>query len=328
MTADAVGGVWTYARELAAALDADVQMATMGPPPSGVEPGVHVSTFALEWEDDPWEDVGRAGRWLLELEEELRPDVVHVNGYAHAALPWRAPVVVVAHSDVVSWWWAVHGEAPPARWERYRRSVEAGLGAADVVVAPTRAVMHDLERHYDLAGERVVIPNGRNASIPPAAKEPFVLASGRFWDAAKNIAALEAVRDDVPWPIVLVGDGTPGGRVGTHEHARLLARAGVFCSPALYEPFGLGILEAAQAGCALVLGDIPSLREIWAGAALFVPPRDREALAAALQGACSDAELRGDLAARAARRSARYRADTMATAYAALYERVLDTVPA
>ncbi len=31
--------------------------------------------------------------------------------------------------------------------------------------------------------------------------------------------------------------------------------------PARYEPFGLSVLEAALSGCALVLGDIPSLRE-------------------------------------------------------------------
>ena len=33
--------------------------------------------------------------------------------------------------------------------------------------------------------------------------------------------------------------------------------------PARYEPFGLSILEAALSGCALVLGDLPSLRELW-----------------------------------------------------------------
>ena len=37
------------------------------------------------------------------------------------------------------------------------------------------------------------------------------------------------------------------------------ARAGIYALPAVYEPFGLSVLEAALSGCALVLGDIPSL---------------------------------------------------------------------
>jgi glycosyltransferase involved in cell wall biosynthesis len=322
MTADTVGGVWTYARDLASALDADVHVATMGAPPPRPEPNVHVSEFRLEWQDDPWDDVDRAGRWLLELEEELRPDVVHVNGFAHAALPWRAPVIVVAHSDVVSWWWAVHGCDPPPEWDRYRWSVEAGLRAAEVVVAPTRAGLADLERQFRFRSERVVIPNGRAATVPLSRKEPFVLGSGRFWDEAKNLAALEAVRPRIPWPIVTVGDGTALGRVAPDEHAALLARAAVYCAPALYEPFGLGILEAAQAGCALVLGDIPSLREVWGDAAVFAPPREHDALAAALHLVATDAELREELAVRASRRAARYTLVTMAAAYAELYERL------
>ena len=34
-----------------------------------------------------------------------------------------------------------------------------------------------------------------------------------------------------------------------------MQRAEVFVSPAVYEPFGLTVLEAAAAGCALVLAD-------------------------------------------------------------------------
>jgi hypothetical protein len=38
------------------------------------------------------------------------------------------------------------------------------------------------------------------------------------------------------------------------------------------EPFGLAVLEAAQAGCPLVLSDLPGFRELWDGAALFRRP--------------------------------------------------------
>ena len=59
---------------------------------------------------------------------------------------WRAPVVVVAHSCVLSWWRAVHGEEAPAEWDGYRRRTAAGLRAADLVVAPTRAFLRTHRR--------------------------------------------------------------------------------------------------------------------------------------------------------------------------------------
>ena len=52
--------------------------------------------------------------------------------------------------------------------------------------------------------------------------------------------------------------------------ARRLARTADLRFAGAYEPFGLAVLEAAQAGCALLLSDIPTFRELWDGAALFV----------------------------------------------------------
>jgi glycosyltransferase involved in cell wall biosynthesis len=265
---------------------------------------------------------------LLELEEQLRPDVVHLNGYAHGRLPWRTPVVVVAHSDVVSWWWAVHGCAPPDRYDRYRNAVEAGLRAATIVVAPTAAVLRDLERNYRFHTSRIVVHNASGASFPQTGKEPLVAALGRFWDEAKNVAALEAVGTQLPWPLVLVGAGTAQGRVTPDAAAALLARAAVFAAPARYEPFGLAILEAARAGCALVLGDIPSLREVWGESAVFAPPDDEYALLAALRLVTGDDELRAELAGRAKRRAERYVPERMGRAYDDLYGRMPALVPA
>jgi glycogen synthase len=334
MTADTVGGVWTYALDLADALaphGVEVELATMGRPldhdqraalaRSSVA-ALHESAFALEWEQDPWDDVDRAGRWLLELEDHVRPDLVHLNGYAHACLPWQTPVVVVAHSCVFSWWEAVKGEAPPPEWTRYRESVEAGLRAARAVVAPTQAMLDALQRHYSFRTTSLVIHNGRSLAPPRRKKEPFVLGTGRFWDEAKNVAALQRVRDEVPWPVLLLGAGSPLGRVAAEEVASYLARASVFASPARYEPFGLSILEAALACCALVVGDIASLREVWGDAALFVAPDDHVALAAALRLLGCDRELREELAHRAHRRALRYTPERMAARYVELYESV------
>ena len=98
-------------------------------------------------------------------------------------------------------------------------------------------------------------------------------------------------------------------------------RASVFAHPARYEPFGLAPLEAARAGCALVLGDIPSLRENWDAAALFVPPGDTQALTQALADLCANGSRREELAARAHERAQHFTPRRMAAGYREAYRR-------
>jgi glycogen synthase len=339
MTTDAVGGVWTYSLELAAALaprDVEVHLATIGPAPSrdrladrrlAAVAGVHVSTFALEWEPDPWADVEAAGEWLLGLEQIVAPDVVHLNGYVHGCLQWAAPAVSVAHSDVLSWWATVKGEPAPAAWSRYRESVQRGLRAVDAVCAPTHAALRELRRHVDFDTPARVIYNGRAWAVPAIPKEQLVLGVGRYWDEAKNLAALERVGPRIPWPVVLVGDGAAHGHWSPAEIAVTMARAAVFAAPARYEPFGLAILEAALSGCGLVLGDIATLRELWDGAALFVDPSDDDELASALRRLAGRPELVTRLGGRARDRARRYTPEAMAARYLELYTGVVAARP-
>lgn len=348
MTADCVGGVWTYALELADALAAhgvSVSLATMGPAPDESQrraaarsavAALYESTFPLEWASQGWSGVDEAGRWLAELEDDVRPDLVQLNGYVHGTLPWRAPVVMVAHSCVSSWWWAVRGSAPPCEWDEYRRRVRAGLAAADAVVAPSQAMLTEVQRWYGTAGGDV-IPNCRQGgwTARPLAKEPFVLSAGRLWDEAKNIEAVCRVAGRLRWPVVVAGDAGDGdalsvpsavtllGRVSFERLGGWLRRASVYALPARYEPFGLGPLEAGLAGCALVLGDIPSLREVWGDAALYVDPADEDALAGACRSLIDDPEVLADYGRRARRRALEFTPDRTATAYLAIYHRVL-----
>lgn len=345
MTADAVGGVWHYALELARGLrdhDVAIVLATMGPRPTAEQRRAAAaldivlceSDYALEWMESPWDDVARAGDWLLELEARHAPDVVHLNGYSHAAFPFHAPKLLVAHSCVCSWWRAVRGEDAPPDWDRYRHAVAAGLQSADLVVAPTRAMLDALAQHYSFATPTAVIANGRSPfDFPRAAeKDPVILSVGRLWDEAKNAATLAAVAADLPWPVRVAGDlagpdGRPRsfanveslGRCTRAELAAVYSRAAIYALPARYEPFGLSVLEAALAGCALVLGDIPSLRELWHDTALFVPPNDAAALHRALATLIAAPRERQRLAALAHVRAHRFSADRMLTRYLTTY---------
>jgi glycosyltransferase involved in cell wall biosynthesis len=113
--------------------------------------------------------------------------------------------------------------------------------------------------------------------------------------------------------------------LGPLPHSALIAemrRAGIFVSPALYEPFGLSVLEAAASGCTLVLADIPTFRELWNGAAFFVDSRDHAALLAALQTLGSDEPLRDQLQRAARTRARRYSLARMTEAYRDLYSQL------
>jgi glycogen(starch) synthase len=401
MTTDTVGGVWTYALELARVLGpagVDVVLATMGPEMSVAQAReaaalanvtVCESTWKLEWMSNPWADVVAAGEWLLRLEETHRPDVIHLNGYVHGALPWRAPVVVVAHSCVLSWWQAVkRGPAPMPEWGRYAAAVRRGIAQADMVVTVSREMLREVGRYYGpLPASRVIYNAREPALFAPRRKRPLIFSAGRLWDEAKNVAALVRVAGEVDWPVCVAGEAGevearsekrearrdakdkadrtvcpteeireetdknvcptksgeetdknvcptkckdkadknvchPVRRLGKLDQKAMagwLGASSVYCLPARYEPFGLSALEAALAGCSLVLGDIASLREVWGNAAVFVPPDDSAALRRALQRLIADPALRAEMARRARERAALYSPQRMLGAYVSVY---------
>jgi glycosyltransferase involved in cell wall biosynthesis len=190
-----------------------------------------------------------------------------------------------------------------------------------------------LHTHYGDFRAAPAIYNGRRLrGIPPLAKQPYILTAGRVWDEAKNIVALAQVAPQLSWPVFVAGEehhpegGTAHfdtvqrlGKLAPDELALWLGEAAIFALPARYEPFGLAVLEAGLAGCALVLGDIPSLREVWDGAACFVPPAQPDALVEELEHLIGDMWWRELMAQRARARALRYTPARMAQAYTTLY---------
>lgn len=349
MATDAVGGVFNYTVTLAGALRAlglDVSIVVLGPAASSdqlaeleaLQPSaLRQLPVKLEWMEDPWGDLARAEAELLQIERELKPDVVHAGSYFLGRVGFHAPVVLVAHSCVYSWWHSVLGGEPPAHWERYRRMVSEGLTGADAVVAPSHTMLAQMATLYGtLPSRSLTILNGAALDQRTAHKESFVLAAGRMWDPAKNLEALIQVAELLPRPVLIAGDLPSPPAAGRFEHspvrnarllgrlpagelARLRRRAPVFAAPARYEPFGLSILEAAGDGCALVLGDIPSLRELWDGRAEFTAPEDHDALHQALEMLLGRPERAARLGHEARLRAQQLTPSVMAEAYAGLY---------
>jgi glycogen synthase len=353
VTADTVGGVWTYTRELVTGLTQRgirVTLVSFGEIPGASQTewltalgpvDFYPTAFRLEWMQEAQEDLDASCDYLLRIINEQKPDLMHLSQYAYGALPVEVPKIVVAHSDVVSWCSAVHGpEAEQNEWiDSYRRVVTHGLRGADVVVAPSGWMLRALEENYRRGGTRRVIYNGRNPGLFNAhtTKEDLVVGVGRAWDEGKQLRLLSTIQS--PWPVVVAGsDEHPDpaypnqrfavngqlsfrGELNEGELRHLYTRASIFVGTSRYEPFGLSPLEAALSRCALVLNDIPSFREIWGESACYFHTNDAVDLERTLAKLCADRQLRLTYANLAYRRAlSMYTAHRMVDQYVQLYD--------
>jgi glycogen synthase len=353
ITSDTVGGVWTYTQELVTGLvqgGHQITLLSFGRLPlpqqtSWMEnlPGVDYrpTEYRLEWMEVTERDIEESRNYLALVAEEVKPDLLHLSQYCYGDLPLALPKIVVAHSDVISWWVAVHGKEPEATpWiRRYRERVTSGLRAADMVVAPSRWMLDALSEHYVRPQQSQVIHNGRTPGNFDAAseKQPFILSVGRLWDAAKQVALL--YRRDLPWPVRIVGwqeePGKPGkdtvptdGRnlhllppQSQSELRELYAQACIYVAPSRYEPFGLSPLEAALSRCTLVMNDNPVFHELWGEAALYFKKDDADDLCRLLYELSRDQEMREAYAERAYTRARQaFTAAHMLEQYETIYQ--------
>ncbi|MFC0340105.1 glycosyltransferase family 4 protein [Paracoccus niistensis] len=345
MTTDAVGGVWQYSLELAAALKAEVVLAVLGPAPDADQraaaeaAGVRLvdTGLPLDWLSDGPAPVLAAGEAVARLAHEVQADVVHLNAPALAVARFAQPVVAVNHGCLGTWWDAARGGPvdPALAW--LPELVGRGLRAADRVVAPTRAYAEATARRYALPILPATVHNGRTP-LPLPEAPPFegALTVGRLWDEVKDSATLDAAAALLDAPFVAIGaTRAPHGATVTPTHlqatgplpaeiiAHWLARRPVFTSAARFEPFGLAVLEAAQAGCPLVLSDIPTFRELWDGAATFVAPGDAQGFADAIAGLLAEPARHAALGQAARQHAARYTPAATAARMAEIYRDAL-----
>jgi glycogen(starch) synthase len=351
MTADAVGGVWTYALDLAQGLVAHGFQTTLvvcGPSPTAAQLraaeavcGLRMvdTGLPLDWTAGSRAEIAEAAAAIGDIARRAGADLVHLNSPSLAPeLAFDGPVVGVCHSCVKTWWSAVKpGELPEdLAWRADMHG--RGIAVCDAVVAPSAAFAKATATAY-----RVPLPsivhNGRHQPMeaPPAARRPIVFTSGRLWDEGKNVVVLDAAAAKAGIDIFAAGpvSGPNGaalpalrnlshlGPLSQAEIRNWLCRAGIYASSALYEPFGLGVLEAAQAGCALILSEIPTFRELWGGAAIFVDPRRPGEFAAAFECLLRserEAAYLGDLARERARR---FSLERMAAGTADIYAQAL-----
>jgi glycosyltransferase involved in cell wall biosynthesis len=310
-----------------------------------------VTGLPLDWTAPDAAAVRDAAAALAATARAVGADLVHLHSPALAVAAFGCPVIAVCHSCVATWWDACGSGPLPADLAWRRDLAAEGCGRANRLIAPTQAFARATRAAYGLAQPPEVVRNGRammdggshsptplgegqeffagSAPGPQAGRDgiagaPHAFAAGRLWDRAKNAETLDRMAARLDQPVRAAGplDG-PNAERAAFRHLRCLGRldaAGialelacrpVFVALARYEPFGLAVLEAAGAGCALVLSDIPSFRELWDGAARFVAPEDDAAAAGAVRDLLDNPGPRVALGEAARMRASAYGVDAM-----------------
>lgn len=352
MTTDAVGGVWQYSTDLSAELARRghrVTLAVLGPEPDAgqrravqdlAEVRLVETGLPLDWLCSEAAPVEHAAQEIARLARQCGADLVHCNMPTLAgAAEFPCRVLAVTHGCVATWWQAARAEPLPASFRWHRELMRRGLAAADTVVAPSASYAATIRQTYGLPQAPLVVHNGRPAA-PGASDDTGQLDAavtiGRLWDSVKNAALLDRVAARIDLPFLAVGalSGPHGedvaltgmqalGQVSSRRIEVLLGQRPIFVSAATFEPFGLAVLEAASAGCPLVLSDIPTFRELWDGTAVFVHPGDEDGFTQAIQALAADPDRRRELGERAAKRATRYTPAATAKAVEAVYARLL-----
>lgn len=214
------------------------------------------------------------------------------------------------------------------------------LGQCDAVIAISESVRDALEPHVD-ASKLHVVHHGVDPfyfATEPERDPPYVLhvslASKR-----KQPEAIRHVAKPLDHRFVVAGSGwdelipdtaayanveTPGF-VPEDELVELYARAAVFYFPTLHEGFGLPVLEAMAARCAVVSSDVYSIPEVTGDTAVLCDPADVGAHLEAIRGLLDDADERDRLAGAARDRARAFTWERAAEKTEEVYRGVIGT---
>ena len=197
------------------------------------------------------------------------------------------------------WRYLADGERNPATWQLvvrgWRRLQRYVLSVASCLLPNSAAELELLRREFGpLPCPMVVVPNGVTPEFGETAEHDRsgVACVGRI-EPRKNQLRLVRALQDTDYDMTLVGAPAPnhhgyltrvlrggGARVKwlkhmTHTEIRqVLSRTKVHALPSWFETPGLASLEAAAAGCAIVVSDRGSTREYFGDDAHYCDPAD------------------------------------------------------
>lgn len=224
----------------------------------------------------------------------------------------------------------------PASRQRQELAVQNAIRRAGILLAPSNATKHDLESHYHVASDRIVVtplaPTTPKSTADASevlrklqiGKDRYVLSISRL-EKKKNTALLIRAFAQLKRkfgagnPLVLVLAGSFGygeqeirrvideekmanfvrltGYISDEDASALLSNAMCFAFPSVAEGFGIPVLEAMEHGAPVIASNIAVMREVCGDAAVLVSPNDVSALSSAIESMMG-VEAREDYRAR------------------------------
>ena len=175
----------------------------------------------------------------------------------------------------------------------------AGVSSAFRPVTDSNKLMK-VREHYKLGGKPFVLsvgtlqPRKNHVTLIKAFEQALsdseynlVLAGGQGWsyEEVHELVRSRALQHRVLFP----------GFVADEDLSALYSSADVMTFPSLYEGFGLPVLEAMACGVPVLASNTSCLPEVAGGAAVFVNPRNVEAMSDALLKLVSNVDLRKTL---------------------------------
>jgi len=265
-------------------------------------------------------------------------DVTHVVGDVHflAALLRRRTTVLTIHDTefvdragtsklkklVYAWVWV---RMPVCRAGTVTVVSEATRDGVLAIVGGPASRIH-------------VIPNPVRDHFVPAPSvrhgRPVVLLMGT-WPNKNLSRSAEALRG-LDCSVVVTGPLSPAQRaelahldcenrvdLSDQQVVELLVGCDVLLFPSLHEGFGLPIVEAQACGRPVVTSDRRPMRDVAGDAACLVDPEDVTSIRAGVVRVMEDAGYREALVQAGLRNVTRFRVESVAAAYGALYDAAL-----
>ncbi|MEK7632747.1 MAG: glycosyltransferase family 1 protein [Patescibacteria group bacterium] len=262
------------------------------------------------------------------------PTVLFVPGHEVPMFFRKSTNVVTTLHDVA---FAMNSQVyDPASRQRQEFAVQNAIRRAKILLTPSNATKADLESHYHVASDRIVVtPLAPTTSkLTGDATEllrKLQITSGQY---ILSISRLEKKKNTVllirafaalkrkygagsPYVLVLAGSFGYGeqeirraieeekiadsvrlpGYISDDDASKLFAHAMCFAFPSVAEGFGIPVLEAMEHGAPVVASNIAVMREVCGQAAILVSPNDVAALSSAID-LTIDAETREEYRSR------------------------------